>query len=375
MVMGFVMLSFPLPFQLRLKPHFQEIIMRRVYIIFRFFGLLLFLCSLLFGCNRDNFTKTLPKEEAQKIFLQVVNRTPLFCESVSIKGVIYVIGVYEKPNDEVITGKDTVISTLSRVAGNWQEVTQSIAKNDAEGQELRKDFEFVTIDGAKYLYFSRQLIHQGSMYNGLGFIEFILYAPLEKQFAALDYSGEVREFDKDGMPLKIAGQFDNLVEFKNKPQLLKFLESKAEKCQLIYRLTAQDTDINNVKNFDKKWLRENPDAYATREDAWTSITFNEYSEKLFSATPVPDSNDEITENQHYIISTPFAGPVLGYDKVNKKYFVIWIPEGMGSGGGWGGRSFHAQFKTASMIVIKNFDTTIEIDLQRKQFRVLLHQEG
>lgn len=351
--------------------------MKKIRAIIQFSCLLLFLSSLLFGCNRNNFTKPMSKGEAQKIFLQVVNRKPTFCESVSIGGVPYVIGAYEKPDEDNMGGKDTVISSLIRIAGNWQEASHIVAKKDAESQELRNDFEIVTIDDKSYVYFSRHLIHRGTMYNGLGFIEFLLYSPAEKQFTALEYSGSIHDVDKDGLPLKIEGQFDNLADFASKPHLLKFLEAKAEASQLIYRPTTQDADINNAKNYEKKWLRENPDAYAAREDAWTPITIPEYTEQLFSvsATPVPDSGDERTENQYYIISTPFAGPVLGYDKASKKYFVIWIPEGMGSGGGWGGRSFHAQFEATSMIVIKNFDTAIEIDLQRKQFRVLHRAEG
>lgn len=312
------------------------------------------------GCNRGVTTKTLSREEANNVFLQVKNRKPIFCESVIIQGVPYLIGAFEKQGE---FGKETVISKLASFAGNWQEVSHSLIEKEAD-QELQNDFEIVTIEGKKYLYFSRLLLHQ----RDPCFIEFILYSPIDNQIVALKYSGE-------WVSQKVEGKFDNLSYFKNKLQLLKFLENKAAKCQLIYRPTAKDFNINSVKNFAMKWLRENPDAYATSKGGWTPISFCYYSEKMFSDKPLSGTAEERRENRNYIIATSFAGPVLGYDKTGKKYFVIWVPEGMGSAGAWGARSYHAQFKTDSMIVIKNIFHEMEINLQRKQFRVTSHDEA
>lgn len=318
------------------------------------------------GCNKGVIIRPLSKEEAHNVFLQVENRNPVFCESVIIQDVPHVIGVFEKQGEY---GKETVISNLKRVAGNWQEVSQSLIEKDAEDQELQNDFEITTIKDKQYVYFSRLLLHQGTAYNGLGFIEFILYSLIDNKFVALKYAGEWAS------QKKVEGRFDNLSDFKDKTQLLMFLEEKAVKSQLIYRPTDQDLDINSAKNFAKKWLRENPDAYAAREGAWTPISFCYYSEKMFSDKPASDSGEERKENRNYVITTSFAGPVLGYDKTSKKYFVIWIPDGMGGGGAWGSRSYHAKFKSDSQIIIQNDFHGIEIDLQNKQFRVTAHDSA
>jgi hypothetical protein len=322
-------------------------------------GFLVFpaLLGCLLSCRGGTTKKGPDKQESSEIFLQVTNRKPLFCGTFDLHGEPRILGVFQKQGE--FRGEDVVISSLRRFAGNWQEVSQSVAEHDAEGQELQNDFEIVEIEGETYLYFSRQLIHYGTAYNGLGFVEFLLYSPSEKRLIKLEFSGR-------GEEPPIEGNFDNLSDLSSQPELLKFLEGKAASSPLIARTDPKSLDIDNVTQYDKKWLRENPDAYAAKTGG--SLTFCYYQEDLF--TKFSGTQSERVETQKYVVSTSFAGPVLGYDKATGKYMVIWIPEGMGAGGAWGLRTFHAHFRDDSTLIIKSELETIEIDLQRGRFSVI-----
>jgi hypothetical protein len=329
-----------------------------------------------FGFCSSCTRKDLTNEEANKLFLQVVNRKPIFCGSTLIKNAPRIIGLYEKENQ--YGGKDAVVSTLARVAGNWQVIAQAIVEKDAEDEEIQKGIELVTVGSKKYLYFSRQLRHQGTMYNGLGFIEFLVYSLADGKAMALKFSGRDRggayvdeHFKIHERPSKIEGDFENLADFKDHTDLLKFLESKALECALIYRPTAKDLDINNAENYAKKWERENPDAHEAEKSGWgwKSITFPYYQENLFEKEGIRFSGETRVENETYVVATWFAGPVLGFNKREKQYFVIWIPQGMGVGGAWGLRSYHIKLKNPSTVIIRNEYNVIEINIEKKIFRV------
>ena len=289
---------------------------------------------------------------AKKIFADVFNRDPSFCDFVDTSAPTTIVCAYEKNAEDF--GKDTVIVKLKPFAGVWQKVSEVTFEKDTDHQDLQNDFEIVQVDNKKMLYFSRGLDDEQGTAHGPRAAQFILYKLDEDKYAILSYRYENAE----------KGRFENTADFSETPNLLKFMESHAAKSDLIYRTADRDQDLNNVKNFARKWLRENPDAYITK-NRWYSIQFSYYNDKLFDKS---SKSNDIIRNKHYIIEAGFASPVFGYDKKLKKYFTIWIPEDYRTvNGSWGIRSYKAQFKGESVVTITNGYHAIEINIANKKY--------
>ncbi|HSZ86498.1 MAG TPA: hypothetical protein VK787_10730, partial [Puia sp.] len=77
-------------------------------------------------------------------------------------------------------------------------------------------------------------------------------------------------------------------------------------------------------------------------------------------------NTDFIQNDRFIIFYYFAGPIIGFSKVEKKYFVILVPQGFGAGGSWGIRSIKfVNFVTSEKITAQNDYEQYEIDLIEK----------
>jgi hypothetical protein len=214
----------------------------------------------------------------------------------------YIAAVFETD----LMNKKIII--LSNFANTWQE--QDIV-NDLYGIV---DVQFVTIDSLDYLFYADE-----SYGNTMGGITFTLRELNSKKDYSILFNGYVGKYDKME-PIK--------VKVKNKKNILSFLEAKVASSPFVFKQSSSDYDLDNPSNYDKKWnilnsgLRENLNA--NRNIFW-GIKFPEYQENLFT---IINHGSEVMkiENPNYIIISYFKDNVIGYDKINKKYFGIWVPE-------------------------------------------------
>jgi len=305
------------------------------------------------------FAGSITNGDAKNIFAHTMNRKAKFCDVIPLANEETILCAYEKAAE---IENDVVIAKLKQFAGVWQLTSETIIEKESEGQEPQNDFEIIPLGKTKALYFSRLMIHRGTAFNGTGEVQFILYVPELDQYITLIYSGRWKGE-------KIDGSFDNLKELKAAaPNTLKILETKAMASPFIYHPTTKDYDLSRIENLDKAWVQANPDIYDKNNDYWNDIKFVYYKHNLFKSHSCPDCGTERVKNKFYTIQVSFAGPVLGYDKKTRKYFTIWIPAGMGEGGGWGARTYTIKLKDENVLVLENSFESIEIRLDNKQYR-------
>jgi hypothetical protein len=156
-------------------------------------------------------------------------------------------------------------------------------------------------------------------------LNFALFSLTDFQLTTLDYGGDPIYDDK--LKLKqIKGDFKNLDKFNDKPELLSFLEGKASKCPLVYRATNSDLDMNSSANYEKKWEIDNSkikSVWDNKNNIYDEPLRTTYYEKNIFPSDQGFINGRV-ENNKYIVVSLFRNNILGYDRVKKKYFPIWV---------------------------------------------------
>jgi hypothetical protein len=291
------------------------------------------------GCNfqqKKNGTNQLveqtliTKETAIKIFNELTGIELINCIVTTLDGKECIICLANKigidgPDKMHYINADIVYYKLSKFANAWRIETQkSVFKEELTCVEFYNDFEIITLDNKPYLYFLYRLSPMG---NAISFTElnFSLFSLTDFHLTTLDYGGEP-VYGKFSSLQKIKGDFTNLIELSSKPDLLRLLESKASQSTLVYRATSRDLEINSSENYEKKWQLDN----SSVKTVW-DVKDNTFEEPLrityYDNSIFPTEQgciDGTIENNKYKVITLFRNNILGYDKIKKKFFPIWV---------------------------------------------------
>ncbi|MBN1217178.1 MAG: hypothetical protein JXA99_17290 [Candidatus Lokiarchaeota archaeon] len=191
---------------------------------------------------------------------------------------------------------------LTNIANTWQELI------NFEIYRSLIELNFTDVDSNIYLYYS--ILNSGSTMGSVVFYLFDIAANTQYEISFSGYHGKYDEMEIS----------DNL---NNKKNLFYFLEKKASESEYVYKPTEEDLDIDNPKNYETKWRILNPNLYSLlKTNNKIELIMPEYDDALFDF----DINYGDITNNKYNIRAETKGSVLGYDKSNKKYFVIWVPE-------------------------------------------------
>jgi hypothetical protein len=156
---------------------------------------------------------------------------------------------------------------------------------------------------------------------------------------SLAYSGELINDEQ------VQGEYYYDSTLNSHASLKKFLETKAKASKYVYKKTSADFDIKNSKNFEKKFLIDNPDIQESKYHSNDKLNVTYYDEDL---TKIVGSSVDSVENREYKIFVLFRFGVVGYDKSKKKYFPIYIDKCNH------GCDLHASFNTGNILNV-NYD--------------------
>jgi hypothetical protein len=277
---------------------------------FRFCTLLLLTFSTL--TSQGQLTS---KNEAVSIFKDLMRIEPINCVVTKLNGKEIILVLANKTgvagnNKMFYSNPDIFFYKLSRFAGAWRvEAQKSIINEEFYYCNLYKDFDIITISYKPYLYLMYKLTPMGNAVPD-GTLSFALFSLSDLQLTALDYDLTEKNFT-------------NINDLNSKPSLLNFLESKAAKSPLVYRASEKDLDLNASANYEKKWQVDN----STIKSVWEvpgktaegTLRTTYYDKNLFPKDPI-----EVIENSQYKVVALFRNNILGFDKLKKKYFPIWI---------------------------------------------------
>lgn len=318
--------------------------------------------------------QSISNEKANNIFKDLVGIEPIYCIITTIDSSEYIICLANKTgliyNDKYYYNPANIIFyKLSKFANAWQiDIQKPLYNDELSACTFFKEVEIVTIQNKQYLYF---IYSQGELGNAVSYeyLNFNLYSINDLQLFTLTYEG-TPIYDKNDSLIQINGEFSNIKVLKNNQEILKFFEKKAAKSTLIYRPTEKDLDINNVNNFDKKWHIDNSNI----KNVW-DVEFNIYQEPLkttyydksiFPSDIEPTNN---IENNRYKIISFFRGNILGYDKIKKKYFPIWLDE---CSHGCDKSISFIDNSTLQITYIESNDEIVTIDLEKLNYSIILN---
>ena len=200
------------------------------------------------------------------------------------------------------------IYILSNFADTWQEV------EIINGLFNVVDLRLTSIDSIDYVFYADE-----SSGNTMGLITFVLRKIETKEEYFISFDGYAYQYDRLGPVSK---------RLKAKKNILKYLEERAKESPYVYNPSPSDYNVNLYTNYDKKWnilnagLREN---LLNNSNATYDIQFPYYYENLFDSLGHGIKIKKV-ENNKYIIISYFKDNVIGYDKIKKKYFALWIPD-------------------------------------------------
>ncbi|MFD3408829.1 hypothetical protein SKC37_09195 [Aquirufa sp. HETE-83D] len=269
---------------------------------------------ILTSCSKSD-TPSVSVKEATEIFKNLKQVQPINVAIASIDDVEKIVCLAKKSGPESDPYSDKyIIYLLTKFADTWRvESEKEIISLEFEMISFEKNFEIIELDNKAYLYF---IYSTGPVGNAISYVDynFSLVSLKDLTISELVYQELGDESD-----------FINIEDFKDKPTVLKYLEERAAKSEFIKKPSGVELDVNNPVNFEKKWKIDNANI-STVWEGNTAINNNikvtYYPENIF-----PDEKNSSfskIENETYLIISMFRNDVLGYDKVKKKYFPIWV---------------------------------------------------
>jgi hypothetical protein len=255
------------------------------------------------------------KKEAVNIFKDLMRIEPINCVVTKLNGKETILVLANKTgvagnNKMFYSNPDIFFYKLSRFAGAWWvEAQKPIINEEFYYCNLYKDFDKITLSNKPYLYLMYKLTPMGNAVPD-GTLSFALFSLSDFQLTTLDY--DLNEKD-----------FTNINDLNSKQSLLNFLELKASKSPLVYRASENDLDLNASANYEKKWQVDNSSIKSVWEvkekTAEGTLRTTYYNQNLFPKDPIGS-----IENSQYKVVALFRNNILGFDKLKKKYFPIWV---------------------------------------------------
>lgn len=272
---------------------------------------------ILSSCSKAD-TPSISKTEAIAIFKNLKRIQPTNVAISTINGVEKIVCIAKKngPEDNPYSDK-YLVYVLSKFANTWRvESEKEIINLEFETISFDGfDFEVAIIDNRAYLYF---VYVTGPVGNAVSYANY--------NFTLVSLSDfTISELVYQELHLSDERDFINLEDFKDKPIILKYLEERAAKSKFVYKPTKEDLDMDNPKNYEKRWEIDNPNI-STIWDGNSAIN-NTLKVTYYTKNIIPKEMPSIfskKENKKYIIFALFRSDILGYDKLKKKYFPIWV---------------------------------------------------
>lgn len=295
---------------------------------------------MLTACNNQNSTdktqtQTVSLDSASKVYMNVVTAKPYFIASFAdTTGQPFIVGVQEKAG--IMT--NYLLTKIESRNNNWQKANEVTLAED-EAVEILDSIKTEKIDNKDYLYVSARQYVPGTGSAGFASIVFYAIDPNSLTKHSLAYSGELINDEQ------VQGEYYYDSTLNSNTSLKKFLEAKAQASKYVYKKTAADFDINNSKNFEKKFLVDNPDIQESKYHSGDKLNVTYYDEDL---TKIVGSSVDTVENKDYKVFVLFRFGVVGYDKAKRKYFPIYIDKCNH------GCDLHASFDTGNILNV-NYD--------------------
>lgn len=299
-----------------------------------FSGIFLLSSLLCISCNGQTTNRTqenivtISNDEATTIFQSLVNIEPINCLATLIDNTECIVcmanktGVEDEYNKMFYSDVDIVFYKLTKVNDKWKVETQKpLFSEELIYGTFSEDVEVTTIDNKPYLYFSyrtQQVTFQASVY-------FCLFSITNFELTTLEYSGEPI-YDNEGDFSHVKGEFEPMDRFKSMPDQLSFLKDKAHHSSNIYEKPNQDFGFNSSENYREKWELDNPEV----DNVWFTKDYSSNQQlkiTYYDADLFDFENGSVSfeiENAYYHLKSFFRGNVIGYDKVKKKFFPIWV---------------------------------------------------
>lgn len=305
------------------------------YLISNFLVLIILISS----CKEGNFDKiknvvngsTITEKEATNIFKNIMLIEPVKCIPTVIEKKECIICIADKTgvagdDKNFYSNPEIYVYKLIKFADKWQVESEHVLySQEYKYCDFNEEIEVVNIENNPYLFLIYSLSDVGNA-SEVKTIKFSLVSLNNFKQTTLDYTG-YDHYNDESIRLYTKGEFSNLASLSNKPKsIVNFLEEKASKSSLIYSPTSEDLDINSAINHEKKWQIDN----SKIEDIWSlkkntfekALKITYYDESIFPS----DDNTifSIIENSNFKIMSLFRNNILGYDKLKKKYFPIWV---------------------------------------------------
>lgn len=257
--------------------------------------------------------------------------------------------------------KEQLRITILENKGGWRIKKTLIIKN--EETETYCSFhkeDFKVIDNKMFIIF--ETTSAGTFFNGMQTYNFCLFNLSDNSYEILKY------FYISG---NFVGEYINEEEVSERtqkilfPLAINFLEKKGiGKEDSIEENSFPHIEwiANNPTIYED--IKENKDHYYDLKIGFTSIDkemipkLSDYDGDLGAYT----SNISTLETDNYIIYGGFAAPIIGVDKSTNDGFMIFVPEGYPSGGGWGVRSFKIESLNENILIIQDYLYRLTIDL-------------
>jgi hypothetical protein len=312
--------------------------------------LLLIGLIILTACNNQSpadKTQTISLDSASKVYMNVVTAKPYFIASfIDTTGQPLIVGIQEKPG----IMRNYLLTSIETRNNNWQKSNETTLAEE-EAIEILDSITMERIDNKDYLYISARQYMPGTGSAGLSSIIFYAIDPNTLTKYSLAYSGE--EINEEQV---VSGEYYYDSSLNGNASLKKFLETKAQNSKYVYKKTAADYDINNPKNFEKKFLIDNPGIQESKYHNEDKLTLTFYNEDL---TKIVGNSADTVVNKDFKIFVLWRYGVVGFDKAKKKYFPIYIDKCNH------GCELHASFDTGNILNVNyEYGDNMKFDLDK-----------
>jgi hypothetical protein len=256
-------------------------------------------------------TQTLSLDSASKVYMNIVTAKPYFIASfIDTTSQPFIVGFQEKSG--IIP--NYVLTKIESRNNNWQKVNE-VTLAEEEAVEILDTIKTEKIENKDYLYVSTKQYVPGTGAAGFASIVFYAIDPASLTRHSLVYSGELVNEDQ------VSGEYYYDSSLNKNNALKRYLEEKAQTSKYVYKKTAADFDLNNPKNFEKKFLIDNPEIQESRYRNQEKLNVTYYDDDL---PRIVGSSVDTVENKDYKIFSLFRFGVVGFDKKKKRFFPIYI---------------------------------------------------
>lgn len=282
---------------------------------------------------------------------------------------------YKYLNQNYIFGIDTIFSeqfsdpkhqlriTFLHDGGGWHTHKTIVLENEEYFCSFEKNNAQILNNN---LFIVFETSHIGTAYNGISTYNFCMMNLLDYSFEVIKYSYVAGDF---------VGEYINLdsISEETQMQVLPFAKDFLKKNGIG---DDEKLEINAFPHIE--WVVNNPSIYENiiQRNFFSKIIFTPISTNIISK--FLDQNKEqqkhktndilYTENEYYCVYAGFVMPIIGLDKINRKYFMIFVPQGYPAGAAWGIRSYYINHLKGHILSIYNNDSeSLTINLQNGEF--------